>query len=155
MCNGAEIPSDREVCEACALTNEALGLANVPRLQCACTYCAVPLAACRESASLEPDGNIHRDNRCRAIVSCALGARCSGSECYCGKDVDLATCLSQSPVGPCRQAIADAANCPVEDFNCILNEQSITGTAIHRAFQLSQCMGNPVFDIPDLCPLEH
>jgi hypothetical protein len=155
VCNGAEVPPDREACEACALTNAEFALENVPRLRCACMYCAVPLAACRESHRVEPDGDLDRDNRCRAIVSCALGARCTGSECYCGQGVDLGTCLDQeTPTGPCAQVIADAAGCVREDATCVFDQISKLGSAIHRAFQLSECMGNPVFGIAERCPPE-
>jgi hypothetical protein len=146
-CGNSDVSPDTDVCNACLDANDANQLGDTPLLRCACQHCAVQLAACRDSSDAE------RNQLCQSVVNCAVRESCAGSECYCGAGVSVDECRRiDRPAGPCARLITDlfhgAAQCAAGEPQgaCILRFQEQGGdNALHRAFMLSRCMGNPVY----------
>lgn len=113
---------------------------------CACTYCGLQLKACFESAETEPNGKSKRDRLCRGIVECAWSTGCTGSDCYCGKDVDRDTCLKNANegllLGPCATVIQNAADCSPELLpgNCVFGIQLLKDSVLDRATEVAKCV---------------
>ena len=161
-CNGVTIPDDKQACEECGMSNERIGVKNTAMAMCTCAHCAAQLVGCFESAERETDGDLDRDTRCRLAVECGWANQCSGSECFCGKDVDRVTCLEQAnsghPMGPCADVIIQAAKCggPGSEGNvgnCVLAAQLQTDTALFRASAVAQCAtGDPLLSSAEIEP---
>lgn len=144
MCNGVAIPEDAVACTQCLDTAASIGQAQTPLTECACSNCAVYLAACFQSAVSEPGGDANRDAACRSVVECAQSTGCAGTDCYCGTGVDLVTCAGAPAQGPCAQQIAAAAQCDLMDAVCVAMAQADVNTALGRANAVSLCtFGNP------------
>jgi hypothetical protein len=152
-CDDAAIPTDTSACRACLQRNVDASLARTPLLDCACQHCAVQLEACRNG----PGGD--SDPRCQNIVSCALRRNCTGTECYCGAGVTLDQCRElDAGRGPCAADIADALleidQCEPGERQgaCLMRiQEDGRDNALHRAFVLSQCMGNPLYRLQGNC----
>ena len=153
-CSSSEVSPAVDVCNACMADNrDRYFLDDTPLLRCACRNCAVQLAACRDSTDFE------RNQLCQSVVNCALRQNCAGSECYCGEGVSKEECKqNDDPQGPCAPLIAQLfeaeAGCePGEpEGGCILRyQENGDDNALHRAFVLSACMGNPVYGRPGHC----
>lgn len=154
VCRGQQVPSDQDACTQCGQSAQQLGMTMDALTSCACNHCAVQLGACFQSATREANGDAKRDELCRAVVQCALTSGCAGTDCYCGKGVTLANCLSAPAAGPCAQQIATAAGCAtVTDAVCVATAQANADSAVGRAFAVGQCTtGDPASSVVGNCP---
>ncbi len=164
ICNGAMFGDDRSACEKCKATDVLLQVDPTPIATCACAHCAAQVAACFDSASTEPDGDVDRDSACRAIVECGWAFQCAGSDCYCGEGVGRQTCLEEAnthlPKGACADLITRLSHCGTSDKPgyCVLNQQQTAGSLLARATAVAVCVtGDPLLpehpDRPPMCPL--
>jgi hypothetical protein len=155
MCNGVAVPEDSAACTECLDTAAMLGQTQTPLTECACSNCAVHLAACFQSATREQNGDAARDAACRTVVECAQAQGCAGTDCYCGTGVDLIACAEAPAQGPCAQEIATAAGCDLIDALCVAAAQVDPATALGRANAVSLCtFGNPdpMAPVAGACP---
>ncbi len=151
-CDGIAIPADTGACLGCLERNALHSLARTPLLDCACRHCAFQLELCRGPAASV-------DHKCQNVASCALRENCSGTECYCGAGVTLEECAElDAGRGPCAPDIAAALleidQCQPNERQgaCLMRIQQDAGdNALHRAFVLSQCMGNPLYRVQGNC----
>jgi hypothetical protein len=148
-CHLADVPDDEAVCGSCmsVLDELNIGAAVGP---CACTYCAVQLRSCFESAIYEPTGDAQRDADCLKVIECGWANDCAGSECYCGAGVERDTCLREAnegnAQGPCAELIEAVVECDPEKpiGSCIFANQQTGGTVLNRAADVSLCVrGDP------------
>jgi hypothetical protein len=162
MCHRAAVEPDPQVCGSCMQTLDRLhiGAAIAP---CACTFCAVQLRGCFESADYEPNGDPQRDADCRKIVECGWANDCAGSDCYCGFNVDRDTCLRDANAGhargPCAELIEALVECDPDTpkGTCIFANQQTLGAVLNRATDIALCVtGDPLLPshtIEPQCPL--
>lgn len=161
--------SDESACNACLQQNDALNLHGSPQMECACQHCAYPLMACRESAALEGDAGVGDAgvgdagvNDCNALLNCALAHTCADIDCYCGKGVSEAACLSNAahggPMGPCVETILAIAHCEPgpNQGDCVLGQRLRPNTALGRAMAVSHCTAGDPSDPkhPGACPYD-
>jgi hypothetical protein len=152
-CDGTRIPGDEGACLDCLAYNADAGLGTTPLLTCACRHCAVQLHACRESP--DEDSNQY----CQSLVNCALREGCAGMECYCG-DLDLEECRrADAGTGPCVRPIVAFVQASVgcepgeREAACVLRvNETVADNPFHRAFVLSECVGNPIYGTTGNCP---
>lgn len=149
-CEHVEVQPDEEACDACYDMIDRLDVGS-PIAKCGCTYCAVQLTACFNSAETEENGDPERDQLCQAMVECGWAAGCAGSDCYCGEGVDRDTCLKNANeghfVGACAAVIQSAASCAKGEMagNCVLAHQLRANTAHARATEVAKCVsGDPL-----------
>lgn len=151
-CKGLDVEPDEVACGACYGMIDRLDVGS-PIAKCGCTYCAVQLTACFDSASTEDGGLVarERDQLCQAMVECGWAAGCAGSDCYCGEGVDRDTCLKNADegrlLGACAAVIQSAANCPPGEKAgaCVLGRQLMPGSAHDRATEVAKCVsGDPL-----------
>jgi hypothetical protein len=161
-CHRAPVPADEAACQSCMGTLSRLNIgADVG--PCACTYCAVQLRSCFESAEFEPEGDARRDADCRKIVECGWANDCAGSDCYCGHGVDRDTCLRQGnageAAGPCAALIEALVECDPDTpkGTCIFANQQTGGSVLQRGTDVALCVtGDPLLPtelIQPKCPL--
>ena len=159
QCHGTTVKNDKAVCDSCYDMLDRLNIGS-PIAPCACTYCALQLSACFESAKREPDaGDSFRDQRCQAIVECGWAAGCAGSDCYCGTGVDRDTCLKNANAGhaggPCAGVIEAAAMCDrdAQPGECVFRNQLMADSVTDRATDVAKCVtGDPVLQGPVIEP---
>ncbi|HMI91282.1 MAG TPA: hypothetical protein VK509_07960 [Polyangiales bacterium] len=161
-CHQAEVPPDVTACDSCMGTLARLNIgADVG--PCACTYCAVQLRGCFESAEYELHGDSRRDADCRKIVECGWANDCASSDCYCGHGVDRDTCLREAnagnAAGPCAALIEALVECEpdVPLGTCIFANQQTGDSVLQRATEVGLCVtGDPLLPtelIEAKCPL--
>jgi hypothetical protein len=149
-CSDFVVERDDVACDACYDMIDRLNVGS-PVASCGCTYCAVQLTACFNSAETEENGDPERDQLCQAMVECGWAAGCAGSDCYCGEGVDRDTCLKNANeerfLGACAAVIQSAATCAEGELpgNCVLGHQLRANTAHARATEVAKCVsGDPL-----------
>lgn len=150
-CRGVAVESDEIVCDSCYDMIERLEIGS-PVAPCACTYCALQLSACFDSAETEAEGgDPTRDQLCRAVVECGWAVGCRGSDCYCGEGVDRDTCLKNAnegrSQGACASVIQAAAKCADHEpaGTCVFGRQLSTNSLLDRATDVAKCVsGDPL-----------